>query len=64
MEKPEDTSETQLKALKAAIVNRPPYCSGSLPLEASDLTLFYGKGDSAGFVHFSTFPVIKERVLI
>ncbi|KLO11815.1 hypothetical protein SCHPADRAFT_905680 [Schizopora paradoxa] len=41
----------KLGSLKAAIVNRPPFCSGTVPLDASDLKLFYEKpstGDATG----------------
>ncbi|KAH9947477.1 hypothetical protein B0H21DRAFT_335574 [Amylocystis lapponica] len=37
----------QLRKLESSIVDRPPYCSGTLPLSADNFLLFYGKDDVA-----------------
>ena len=45
----------QLRKLRKAIMNRPPYCSGTVPVQAIELSLFYGEGEQARSVsHYIT----------
>lgn len=47
-----DSLSKQLKMLNSAISDKPPYCSGVLPVSAEDLILYYGKDKIAKFVSF------------
>ncbi|KIM90260.1 hypothetical protein PILCRDRAFT_811978 [Piloderma croceum F 1598] len=40
------------KALKDALT-RPPYCSGTCPIPADDLVLYYGQNENARYIDFS-----------
>jgi hypothetical protein len=39
------------KALKDALTVRPPYCSGTCPIPADELALYYGQNENARCVH-------------
>ncbi|KAH8110131.1 hypothetical protein DFH11DRAFT_1622290 [Phellopilus nigrolimitatus] len=49
-----NSNEEYLGALRTALVdNNPPFCSGTLPIDAKDLLLYYGEGDRTGRVDFA-----------
>ncbi|KAH8110136.1 hypothetical protein DFH11DRAFT_1622364 [Phellopilus nigrolimitatus] len=57
----ENSNEEYLGVLRTALVdNNPPFCSGTLPIDAKDLLLYYGEGDRLGRVDFSN---VAERDL-
>lgn len=46
-----------LRRLRKAIFNRPPYCSGTVPVETDELSLYYGVGEEARWVFTCTTPL-------
>ncbi len=55
--KPGPNIKEKVDSLRSAISDRPPFCSGTLPVVANDLVLFYRKpaerddaGDAAAYV--------------
>ena len=47
---PSILSRSHIESLKQSIPEKPPFCSGTLPVSAEDLLLFYGKGTVARYV--------------
>ncbi|KAI8992787.1 hypothetical protein BD414DRAFT_535368 [Trametes punicea] len=43
----------QLAVLRSAIVHKPPFCQGTVPLTSDDFTLFYGKDANARRIDFA-----------
>ena len=49
-QEPQDASnmlKEQIKSLRECIRAGPPYCQGTVPVAANDLTLFYGTVEDA-----------------
>ncbi|EJF57889.1 hypothetical protein DICSQDRAFT_182926 [Dichomitus squalens LYAD-421 SS1] len=52
-------TRNQLLYLKSTLVQKPPFCQGTLQLPDSDFTLFYGKEGNASRINLSTAPVAQ-----
>jgi hypothetical protein len=48
---PASSTAATKKALKEALTVRPPYCSGTCPIPADELVLYYGQSENARCVH-------------
>ncbi|KAF7789157.1 hypothetical protein EIP86_000094 [Pleurotus ostreatoroseus] len=54
----------QLRKLRKAIMNRPPYCSGTVPVQAIELSLFYGEGERARQINFNDANDVALKHLV